>query len=162
MSIKFLNETYPTLRYFEANRVYCDEDYKQFTQNKIICEEIVSFDCCLFEMNEIESSKSNSDFESQQIMAVIIRPQIDEASYLENKGFEFCGYDLVESETSISAITDCGAMFESIPYSKLTKFGLLPTYKDAVLTQLALVEECPYEHHAYCDIYEIWRKLEKK
>jgi hypothetical protein len=79
---------------------------------------------------------------------------------LKNEGFEFCGYDLVETATAISAITDCGAEFESIPYSLLTKFGLLPTYKDAVLTQLALVEECPDEPHAYCDIYEIWRKLE--
>ena len=160
MSINLLNEAYPTPRYFEANRVYCDEKFKRYTQSKIRCEEIVSFDCVLFKMNEIKSSKSHFGFGSRQIMAVIIRPQLEPASYLENEGFEFCGYDLVETATAISAITDCGAEFESIPYSLLTKFGLLPTYKDAVLTQLALVEECPDEPHAYCDIYEIWRKLE--
>ena len=93
-------------------------------------------------------------------MAVITRPQLEPANYLENDGFEFCGYDLVETATAISAITNCGATFNSVRYADLTKFGLIPTYKDAVLTQLALVEEDPDEPHAYCDIYEIWRKLE--
>lgn len=159
MSISILNELYPAPRFFESNRIYCDENFKRHTQNKIICDEIVSFDCGLFRINEIKSKSSTLLSASQQILAVITRPQLEPANYLENDGFEFCGYDLVETATAISAITNCGAMFNSVRYADLTKFGLIPTYKDAVLTQLALVEEDPDEPHAYCDIYEIWRKL---
>ena len=150
-------EAYP--RYFESNRMFCDEKFKAFNRNKIICSEIVSFDCSLFEMYEIESPEVALRSDTRQILAVIIRPPFMSAEYLESKGFVFCGYDLVESETSISAITNCGATFNSIPYEKLTEYGLLPTYKDAVLTQMALVEEDPEEPHAYCDICEIWRKI---
>lgn len=159
MSISLLNELYPEPRFFASNRIYCNENFKRNTQNKIICDEIVSFDCGLFRMSEIKSHNLTVPSECQQILAVIVRPQPEPATYLENDGFEFCGYDLVETATAISAITNCGAMFNSVRYTDLTNFGLIPTYKDAVCTQLALVEEDPDEPHAYCDIYEIWRKL---
>jgi hypothetical protein len=111
------------------------------------------------DLYELESPDSPLRPDTQQIVAVMLRPEIDPLEYMEKRGFTFCGYDLVEDTTSISSITNCGGEFSSIPYDKLTEFGLLPTYKDAVLAQLALVEEAPEEHHAYCMIYEIWRKL---
>ena len=37
--------------------------------------------------------------------------------------------------------------------------GLLTSYKEAVLAQLALYEEYPEESHAYCEIVEIWRMI---
>ena len=122
-------------------------------------KEIVSFDCCLYEMYEIESHDSPLSSDTQQIIAVILRPNLEPIEYMETRGFTFCGYDLVEEETLISAITDYGGGFDSIPYEKLTEYGLLPTYKDAVLAQLALVEEAPDESHAHCVVCEVWRKL---
>ncbi|MBQ8409930.1 MAG: hypothetical protein IJY39_13805 [Clostridia bacterium] len=159
MSIDLLNPTHPTIRYFGANRCINDDEVKSFNQRKITCDEIVSFDCGLLEMYEIDNPDAPLRSDTEQIVAVIFRPDLEPAIYPEGIGFTFCGYDLVEDATAISAITDCGAMFKSIPYERLTEYGLLPTYKDAVLTQLALVEEDPCENHAYCMICEIWRKL---
>ncbi len=158
MSIDFLSPTYPIIRYFGANRCFNDDKIKLFNQQKITCDEIVSFDCGLFQMYEIDDPDTPLRSDTEQIVAAIFRPDMEPATYIEKNGFAFCGYDLVEDATAISAITDCGAMFNSIPYERLTEYGLLPTYKDAVLTQLALIEEAPDENHAYCMICEIWRK----
>ena len=152
--------SYGQIRYFEAKRCFNTERVRAWNQNKIAAEEIVSFDCGLFELDELESLDQRPAPETEQIMAVILRPGLDRNWYLENKtDFTFCGYDLVGELSAISAITDCGASFQSIRYDGLTEYGLIPTYKEAVLTQLALIEEAPNEEHAHCEIVEIWRKL---
>ena len=159
MSIELINPLEADVRYFGADRFFPNDKFKEFTEGRIDTKEIVSFDCGLFEMYEIGSHDSPLRANTQQIVAVILRPNLDPIEYMEKRGFTFCGYDLVEEETSISAITNCDGRFDSIPYEKLTEYGLLPTYKDAVLTQLALVEDEPEEPHAYCIICEVWRKL---
>ena len=159
MSIELINPLWADVRYFGADRFFPDNKFKEFLGRQMDAKEIVSFDCCLYEMYEIESHDSPLSSDTQQIIAVILRPNLEPIEYMETRGFTFCGYDLVEEETLISAITDCDGRFDSIPYEKLTEYGLLPTYKDAVLAQLALVEEEPDEPHAYCIICEVWRKL---
>lgn len=159
MSIDLLRPLEVNLRYFGADRFFPNDKFKEFLGRQMDAKEIVSFDCCLFEMYEIESHDSPLSSDTQQIIAVILRPNLEPIEYMETRGFTFCGYDLVEEETLISAITDYGGGFDSIPYEKLTQYGLLPTYQDAVLAQLALVEEEPDEPHAYCIICEVWRKL---
>ena len=152
--------SYGQIRYFEAKRCFNTEQLRSWNRNKIAAEEIVSFDCGLFDLEELESLDQRPASETEQIMAVILRPGLERNWHLENKtDFTFCGYDLVEEFSAISAITDCGAFFASIRYEGLTEYGLIPTYKEAVLTQLALIEEAPNEEHAYCEIVEIWRKL---
>ncbi len=161
MSIDLLRPTWVNLRYLGSDRFFPNDEFKAPFRGKMNCDEIVSFDCCLLDMYEIESLDSPLRPDTQQIVAVILRPNLEPVEYMEKRGFIFCGYDLVEEDTLISAITNCEGGFASIPYDKLTEFGLLPTYRDAVLTQLALVEEDPYElhAHAYCMICEVWRKL---
>ena len=159
MSIELINPLWADVRYFGADRFFPDNKFKEFLGRKMDVKEIVSFDCCLYEMYEIESHDSPLSSDTQQIIAVILRPNLEPIEYMETRGFTFCGYDLVEEETLISAITDYGGGFDSIPYEKLTEYGLLPTYKDAVLAQLALVEEDPDEPHAHCVVCEVWRKL---
>ena len=159
MSIELINPLWADVRYFGADRFFPDNKFKEFLGRKMDVKEIVSFDCCLYEMYEIESHDSPLSPDTQQIIAVILCPNLEPIEYMETRGFTFCGYDLVEEETLISAITDYGGGFNSIPYEKLTEYGLIPTYKDAVLAQLALVEEEPEEPHAYCIICEVWRKL---
>ena len=158
MIFELKSAVYGEIRYFEANRCFNTEELRKFNKGKITCEEIVSFDCGLFNMYEMDSPKQGLRDETEQVIALILRPTEESFVALKTSGFEFCGYDLVESGSTISAITNCGGDFNSIPYGKLTRYGLLPNYKDAVLAQLALVEEDPDEPHADCDIYEIWRK----
>lgn len=152
-------ETYGDIRYYGADRCFNTHEVKRWNQNRILCDEIVSFDCGLFRMYEIEDPDATLLPATAQIVAVIVRPDETPSSVLQQKGFIFCGYDLVEEFSNISAITNCGAGFSSIPYEKLTDYGLLPTHQDALLTQRALAEEDPEEPHADCEICEIWRKL---
>ena len=162
-TIMFLPEKpyFGEVHYFEAKRCFNTEKIRGWNQNKITAEELVSFDCGLFNLYEIETPERYFEKDTQQIMAVIIRPGMNPSIQLNREGFTFCGYDLVEDFSCISAITDCGGTFQSIDYAALNEFGLLKSYKEAVLTQLALVEEDPDEPHACCNIVEIWRKIVK-
>jgi hypothetical protein len=159
MSIELLRPLWVDLRYFGADRFFSNEAYREFIGGKINSKEIVSFDGGLHDIYEIESFDSSLRPNTEQIIAVILRPQLEPIEYMKIRGFTFCGYDLIEEETVTSAITNCGGGFDSIPYEKLTDYGLLPTYEDAVLTQLALIDEVPEDPHAYCMICEIWRKI---
>lgn len=150
---------YGNFRYFEADRFFNTEKFKAGNQGKITCDEIVSFDCGLLGLYEILDPKQPLRAETEQIIAVIVRPDASPDRSLENDGFVFCGYDLVEEDTSISAITNCGGGFEAVPYGKLTECALIPTFEDAVLTQQALLSEDPEDPHANCVICEIWRKI---
>ncbi len=152
-------QVYGKIRYFEADRFFNTEKFKAGNQGKIICGEIVSYDCGLFNMYEMLNLQQPLRSDTAQIIAVIVRPDIRPDRSLENDGFVFCGYDLVEEATAISAITNCGGGFKSIPYDNLTAYALIPTYEDAVLVQQALLDEDPEEPHADCEICEIWRKI---
>jgi hypothetical protein len=73
-------------------------------------------------------------------------------------GFEFCGYDLCEVATS--AITDCFGIFDDvIPFSELNKFGLINDGEKAYQVCKLLKTNYPYEHHADCEVYELWRRI---
>ncbi len=154
------NSRFGSVRYFYSDRFFCDDGYNEFIQGKIKARELVTFDCCLMNMKEAERPELSQLKQDKQIMAIIVRPEIEPNYILEDDHtFEFCGYDLVEIQTTISAITDCGAEFKSIKYEHLNKYGLISTYREAVNAQLDLNEEDPEDPHAYCEIIEIWRLL---
>ncbi|MFA9466206.1 MAG: hypothetical protein ACERKN_18220 [Velocimicrobium sp.] len=154
-------EMYGKIRSFKANRCINNEDIRAFNQNRINAAEIVSFDSGLLELEEIK--EYNGEDVTEQILLIIVRPdveKVDENLVYDIETFEFCGYDLVEMQTCISAITNMGAVFEHvIDYKNLNEFGLMSKYLDAVTTQIKLRDNYPYEDHAYCEIVEVWRKL---
>lgn len=150
------------IRYFKGDRLYNEKPLYEFNKGKISAKELVTYDSSLMNLqeimvDEIDSAKENAE----QIVAIIIRPEIQVSFELENNSeFQFCGYDLVESLTGISAITNCGADWgEALDYSILNEYGLIPKYRKAVMTQLDLAEKYPEESHAHCEIVEIWRMI---
>lgn len=170
MSITTIQEdasSYGVIRYFCSDRCINNKSIKEFNKNKIMAKELVTFDCGLMDMEEIIKPEIVTTEKNNQILAVIIRPEI-QLNYIlqsespipcENK-FEFCGYDLVDISCYISAITNCGAELENaIDYLSLNQYGLIPSYKEAVNTQLNLVDYYPEHSHTYCEIIEIWRWL---
>lgn len=166
MSISEINNTYSSfgnIRYFKSNRCFNDDMIYKFNNGKIKAEELVTFDCGLMELQEISVTKIENENNCEQIIAVIIRPEITRSYILnEDKRFEFCGYDLTDISCCISAITNCGAEFENaINYSELNSFGLFSDYKKAVYAQLDLNDKYDDYSHTYCEIVEIWRFLIK-
>ena len=73
--------------------------------------------------------------------------------------FEFLGYDLVDKEASVSALTNCGGFPEVFANSELSCVGLLPELNRAREVQSRLRVLHPEEHHANCDLWAIFRAV---
>ena len=152
---------YGCIRYFKGTRLFNDKALFEFNKGKIKAKELVTFDCALMELEEIKEEDIEVAKQiSEQVLAIIVRPEIAPSYRLENTDFEFCGYDLVNYPTGISAITNCGADWgNALNYVLLNQYGLFSDYRQAVTAQLDLDEQYPDESHAYCEIIEIWRLL---
>jgi hypothetical protein len=80
---------------------------------------------------------------------------IDQAPTSEN--FGFCGYDLIEEQTQISAITNCGGFPDIFLNDELNRFGLIDSFDRACEVRQLLSDQHPEEPHAQCERYAIWR-----
>ena len=75
------------------------------------------------------------------------------------EGFEFIGYDLVEKDCSISALTNCGGFSKAFSNAELTERGLLRTHERGQGVQEALRLQYPNEPHADCHLWAISRVI---
>ena len=89
------------------------------------------------------------------LLAVIKEPN-EEKSKL-NSEFEFIGYDLIETEGNVSALTNCGGFDESFLPKDLNGFGLVTEWTRAKKIQTDLRINNPEEQHADCYLFEVWR-----
>jgi hypothetical protein len=156
-----------TPMYVLAKRFFLkDNDFYEKKSQITGRHEIVSFDCSLCNIDEFWNNDDNLmlleyplDYD-EQIIAYFKNPAEDHSLRKLEKSFEFCGYDLSEEQTLISAITNCGSLFENtIPLSMLNKFGLFDSHVEVFKMQKVLRERFPDEEHAWCEVYELWRKL---
>lgn len=170
MNIGFMAlETFtPTEKYLEQNRL-------------VQAEEVVSLDCLLCpsviaidagNMEHLQQKKyyhhifndldwvlqRTKDVKNKQVLAVAREPEIECKDIPVANGFHFCGYDLVEDDTRISALTNCGGFDEAFLPSALSKYGLIEDFVEAKKVQLLLREKYPNDDHANCSLWAIWRK----
>lgn len=75
--------------------------------------------------------------------------------------FVWMGYDLIEEETQISALTNCGGFPDVFRNEELNRFGLLAGFDRVREVRSALAERHPEESHARCEMYAIWRLDER-
>ena len=73
------------------------------------------------------------------------------------EGFEFIGYDLLEKDSGISALTNCGGFPKAFSDSELSEKGLLMAHERSRTVQDALLREYPNEPHADCHLWAIFR-----
>ena len=71
--------------------------------------------------------------------------------------FEFIGYDLVDKDSSISALTNCGGFPKAFSNGELSEKGLFRTHERSREVQEALRQQYPTEHHADCHLWAIFR-----
>ena len=71
--------------------------------------------------------------------------------------FDCIGYDLIEVEGNVSALTNCGGFDESFLPQDLNEYGLFSEWGKARKVQADLRINNPEEHHVNCYLYEIWR-----
>jgi hypothetical protein len=71
--------------------------------------------------------------------------------------FGFEGYDVVDVQGGISALTNCGGFPLAFVNEELNSVGLLPTRERATQVRTALLTNYPVEPHAHCDAWAIFR-----
>lgn len=101
----------------------------------------------------IQKTKAITRF---NLLAVAKNPDIDCREY-PIEDFEFLGYDLLDLEYNISALSNCGGFDETFFPNELNKFGLIDNYIKALDIQGRLCKNNPKEHHAFTNVMAIWR-----
>jgi len=92
-----------------------------------------------------------------QILAVLREPVSDADGLSNDDNFEFVGYDLLEDEIGISAITNCGGFDKAFANSELSTVGLIQNLARAKEIQKSLKINYPEEAHAQTAIWALWR-----
>ena len=91
------------------------------------------------------------------VLALIEEPSLDDVASFNDPRFAFCGFDLVEEQGGISALTNCGGFDHAFVPADLSECGLLADHAKAVVVRQLLKTKYPDNPHARCCMWAIWR-----
>jgi hypothetical protein len=91
------------------------------------------------------------------VLALIEEPSVADVTSFRDGRFNFCGFDLVDEQGGISALTNCGGFDRAFLASELSECGLLGNLDRANEVRRRLRTEYPDDPHARCRIWAIWR-----
>lgn len=97
-----------------------------------------------------------------QLLAAARNPAEDPKDWVVPTGFVFVGHDLIDRQTSISALTNCGGFDDVFRPEELSELGLIPQWPRACEIQRQLAKSHPGEPHAQCDVWSVWRFHDSK
>ena len=127
---------------------FLDEDWKH-----IVCE-----DFRLSYFKDLDYLlKRVFDVQRRNILGLYRNPAEHISVPPSNRDFNFMGYDLIEDATQISALSNCGGLFEVFGNGELNSSGLISQFNRASEVKKLLAEKYPEEPHADCEMYAIWR-----
>jgi hypothetical protein len=90
------------------------------------------------------------------LLTVVFEPDQD-CKNINIENYEFVGYDLLDQDFSISALTNCGGFDETFLPSDLNNKGLIDDFTKAYDIKKRLLENNPEEHHADTNVIAVWR-----
>ena len=136
------------------NPVIVDSDFNNLDDwNSMIIEN--SIDTGFFSTLEFVLQKTKS-VKRFNLLAVTKNPAIDCKEY-RIKDFDFLGYDLLDLDYEISALSNCGGFDETFLPNELNNLGLISNYEKAFDIKDRLCKNNPQEHHAFTNVIGIWR-----
>jgi len=100
-------------------------------------------------------SKIDTNSKFNLIMAV--KEPEAECSQMKIDDYDFIGYELLDEDYGISALSNCGGFDETFLPSELNQFGLISNRDNAFDIRKRLLENNPDEHHADCNVLAVWR-----
>lgn len=131
-----------------------DADYEsEEIYNYVIIDEHYVTD--LF--NSLDYILKNVQGKSNFNLLTVVKEPEQECNNIQLDNFEFAGYDLLDKDYSVSALTNCGGFAETFSNDELNNVGLLDTYEKAAAIRKGLFENNPNEWHADCFIFALWR-----
>ena len=95
------------------------------------------------------------------VLALKQNPTEAEARSFTDPRFVFRGFDLVELQTGISSLVNCGGFDKAFAPTELSDCGLLTDHAKASFVRKRLRAEYPDEPHANCDVWAIWQMKSK-
>ena len=127
---------------------FSDEDWKHIVNENFRLDYFCHLDYLLSRV---------LDKERRNILGLYRNPAAHIAEAPAAGAFKFMGYDLIEEETQISALTNCGGFADCFLNEELNSYGLIGAFDRASEVKRSLVTKHPEEHHAQCELYAIWR-----
>lgn len=101
------------------------------------------------------------DLPKRNILGLYRNPEAHIVNAPAPGAFDFIGYDLIEEQTQISALTNCGGFPDVFHNDELNRFGLIGGFDRTSEVRHRLAERHPKESHAQCEMYAIWRLNEE-
>lgn len=129
-----------------------DEDWNYIVQENFRLE-------YFYDLNYL--MQRTRDISPRNILGVYRNPETHIATP-PAENFDFMGYDLVEDQTQISALVNCGGFPDVFRNEELNRFGLIDAFERAREVRRLLAERHPEEPHAQCEMYAVWRLNEDK
>lgn len=90
------------------------------------------------------------------LLTVVLEPDKN-CENIKVDSYEFIGYDLLDQDFSISALTNCGGFDETFLPQDLNNKGLIDNFSKAYDIKKRLLENNPEEHHADTNVIAVWR-----
>lgn len=104
-----------------------------------------------FHDHEYLKRRINYDPSRHNILSLIERPTLTPAAI---DGFTFCGYDILDSDDSISVLTNCGAFPSIYTADDINRFGLVTDLLRVAKIAETIRETNANDHHC-CDC-RVW------
>ena len=102
------------------------------------------------------------DEDETNVLALMQNPTAAEVASFADPRFVCLGFDLVELQTGISALVNCGGFDRAFAPTDLSHCGLLTDHAKALDVQHRLRAEYPDEPHADCELWAIWRMTDRE
>lgn len=90
------------------------------------------------------------------LLTVVLEPDQD-CKNVNIEDYEFVGYDLLDQDFGISALTNCGGFDETFLPTDLNNNGLIDDFIKAYDIKKRLLENNPNEYHADTNVIAVWR-----
>ena len=94
--------------------------------------------------------------EKFNLLTVVLEPDQD-CKKINVDEYEFVGYDLLDQDFSISALTNCGGFDETFLLTDINDKGLIDDFEKAYDIKKRLFQNNPDEHHADTNVIAVWR-----
>ncbi|MEM7721633.1 MAG: hypothetical protein AAF376_04610 [Pseudomonadota bacterium] len=100
------------------------------------------------------------DTKRKNVLCVFKDPTTHPVPPSDILNFGFVGYDLIDDQTAVSALSNCGGFQKAFANDQLNELGLLDTNEEATKIQTFLLEHYPHEGHAICSRWAMFRAME--